>query len=476
MFEPSTGRIGVAARPRSVDQQPVPPDPGGAAFQTFVARLHLHIGLFVGPFLLVAALTGTLYVLTPQIEDRLYRAELTTEAQGPARPLAEQARAARAAVAADLRLVAVRPAPGPGRTTRVLFADPALGPSETRAVFVDPATLVLRGVLVTYGTSGILPFRTLLDNLHRSLLLGEFGRAYSELAASWLWVATLGGTLLWAWRRTGRLARRSRGHAGLRLRHRHGVIGVTLALVLVFLSATGLTWSRWAGAGIDGLRDTLGWTTPTVRLTLGTGEAAPGGHDHAGMAMDGPAGADPAGRLDAVLAAARQAGIDSPLIEIRPPKAGQAWMVREVDRAWPSQVDTIALNPDTLAVTSRADFADFPLVAKLVQWGIAAHMGLLFGLPNQIVLALASLGLIVAILYGYRIWSRGRPAPGAPPRTLAESWLRLRPAARLGTLIAGAALGWCLPALGASLAAFVLIDALRWRLAKARSPQPVPAE
>ncbi|WP_131829786.1 PepSY domain-containing protein, partial [Teichococcus deserti] len=64
-----------------------------AELKAFVARLHFYVGLFVGPFLLVAALTGVLYVLTPQLEDLLYRDTLTAADPGPARPLAEQATA-----------------------------------------------------------------------------------------------------------------------------------------------------------------------------------------------------------------------------------------------------------------------------------------------------------------------------------------------------------------------------------------------
>ncbi len=47
--------------------------------------------------------------------------------------------------------------------------------------------------MTVYGTSGVLPLRTWLDQFHRSLLLGDVGRNYSELAASWLWIAALGG-------------------------------------------------------------------------------------------------------------------------------------------------------------------------------------------------------------------------------------------------------------------------------------------
>ncbi len=39
-----------------------------AAWLNLLRRLHFYIGLFIGPFIFVAALTGTLYVATPQLE------------------------------------------------------------------------------------------------------------------------------------------------------------------------------------------------------------------------------------------------------------------------------------------------------------------------------------------------------------------------------------------------------------------------
>lgn len=51
-----------------------------------------------------------------------------------------------------------------------------------------------------YGTSGVLPLRTFLDQLHSNLLLGKWGRFfYSELAASWLGF-NLSGLYSW-WKR-----------------------------------------------------------------------------------------------------------------------------------------------------------------------------------------------------------------------------------------------------------------------------------
>lgn len=175
-----------------------------AAWLNLLRRLHFYIGLFIGPFIFVAALTGTLYVATPQLENWLYHDALHGLAEGTPQPLSAQIAVAEEATQGNLRLLAVRPAPALGETTRIMFADPGLGESESRAIFVDPIALRVKGDMTVYGTSGILPLRQWIDYAHRSLLLGDSGRLYSELAASWMWVAALGGIALWAMTRPKR--------------------------------------------------------------------------------------------------------------------------------------------------------------------------------------------------------------------------------------------------------------------------------
>ncbi|OSY39990.1 hypothetical protein BG653_05634 [Streptomyces platensis] len=108
-------------------------------------------------------------------------------------------------------------------------------------VFVDPYTGNVRGALDTYGSTGALPLRTWLDALHRDLHLGETGRLYSELAASWLWVVAGGGVALWIGRK-----RRNRKLRTLALPDRtatgrrrtlswHGAVGLWAAAGLIFL-------------------------------------------------------------------------------------------------------------------------------------------------------------------------------------------------------------------------------------------------
>lgn len=445
-----------------------------AAWLTLLRRFHFYIGLFIGPFIFIAALSGTLYVATPQLENAVYASALYSDAQGEAQPLARQVAAAQKATGETLRLYAVRPASEPGETTRVMFADPTLGPSETRGIFIDPVTLAVKGDMTVYGTSGILPLRQRIDYLHRSLLLGDAGRVYSELAASWMWVAASGGIALWWLTRPKRPQRPAKANAFVQTRRLHITLGWLLLAGLLLFSATGLTWSQWAGANVDKLRAAMGWLTPQVSTALAAGETALADphaehHMHHTPVMMTPK-AD-ASRIDAVLEAARRAGIDAAKVEIRPPReAQQAWTVTEVDRRWPTQVDAVAIDATHLQVVDEARFTDFPLMAKLTRWGVDFHMGVLFGLPNQLALIAFGIGLCVAIVMGYRLWWLRRPAGAqvSPAATLSEAWLSLGGAGKATTLLMALLLGFALPVMGVSLLLFFIVDIVRWQGQKRR--------
>jgi uncharacterized iron-regulated membrane protein len=474
----------VTSHPATSSPVSPPSDPAGhrqSGWRGVVLRLHFYAGLLVGPFILVAVVTGLLYVLTPQLESWIYAEQLRVPPTAQQLSLADQIRAAQAGRPGG-ELVAVRPAPEPGATTRVLFEDDTLGESERRTVFVDPGTGEVKGSLVSYGTSGVLPLRMTIDQLHRNLLLGEPGRLYSELAASWLWVVALGGLALWVarWR-----ARRAAGRAAVRdlvrpepgvtgrrrTLSRHGALGGWLLLGALFLSATGLTWSTYAGENVSSLRASLGWSTPSLQTELS--------HEHAGHGTDTPATGPTTDRalvdptqFDAVLATARAAGIDSGQVEIaRPAEHGAAWTVTEVKRSWPTEVDAVAVDATTGAVVDQVRFADYPLMAKLARWGIDAHMGVLFGVANQLVLVAFGVGLITLIVLGYRMWWRRRPTRGRGGwqggRPVPRG--RLRRAGRPTALVAivmAVAIGWFAPLFGISLLAFLAIDVLLGRRAR----------
>ncbi|MEN3221488.1 PepSY domain-containing protein [Mycolicibacterium porcinum] len=453
-----------------------PPPARTHSIRPLLVRLHFYAGVFVGPFILIAAVTGLLYALIPQIDTFVYRHELTVEHVGTERlPLAEQLAAARHAHP-EGTVESIRPPAAADETTQIrLLVGPEfkdVPPDYSRTVFVDPYTGAVRGALTTYGQW--MPARAWFDELHRNLHLGAFGRNYSELAASWMWVIALAGLALWIMRRRENRTMRDlvlpdRTSSGRRRTLSwHGAVGVWTIAVLLALSVSGITWSRYAGETVNGIQAQLNTTAPGVDTALsGTGPAAAHHGGHGGRSELRGA--------DTVLRTAEQAGLRGPMWMYPPTEAGQAWKVAERKRDWPTRADEIAVDPETGAVTDRVNFAQWPFLAKLTAWTIDAHMGLLFGIVNQIVLALTMVGLITVIVRGYRMWWQRRPTRGSVwalgRAPLRGALSQLPPWGSVAVIVVAAVIGWALPLFGLSLVAFLLVDvALAWWKGRIRPP------
>ena len=445
----------VASPPTPVERPPA----SRGTFVPLLLRLHFYAGLFVAPFLLVAALTGLAYTATPQLERWVYGAELTVaDPGGPARPVAERIAAARAAHP-DGTPVAVRVGERED-TTQVDFG--TADPEHFDTVYVDPYSGRVTGQLTTwYATT---PLRTWFDDLHRNLHLGAVGRHYSEFAASWLWILALGGIVLW-WRRRRSVRRMLTPELAAkkgvrRTRGWHAATGLWLSAGLLILSATGLTWSRYAGGNFHDALDSVRGGAPSVATAVVGGV---GGHH--GGATAGGSTADP-GAVDGVLEIARNDGITGPVTIAVPPDNATAWTVTQTRNRWPIGRDSVAVDAAAGRVVDRVAFAEWPLLAKLTQWGINAHMGTLFGLANQILLAALALGLTCVIVWGYRMWWQRRPTRadrralvGAAP-VGRGAWLQLPPWAVAVGVPVVFGLAWVMPLFGLPLAAFLLADVL----------------
>lgn len=423
---------------------PEPTDlpPPRYSWRPLLMRLHFYAGILVAPFIIVAAVTGGLYAMAPMIERLTYGDLLQVQPSGPPVSLSDQVAAAATAYP-QLAMTGVRPPAEAGESTRVYFADPALDEEFRRAVFVDPYTARVLGDEPTW--LGYLPVSTFLDGLHRHLQLGEPGRLYSEVAASWLWVVALGGLALWLSRR-GQIFTVKRGLKGrARTMNWHGATGVWLLAGLLFLSATGITWSTYAGAHVSDIRSALNWQRPVMDTTVATGTAP--------------------GRIDyqAVVDAAAGAGVHLPVELALPTEPGAGVSVTELDKPYRLTTNAATVDPVTNTVTSTLDYwRDYSVVAMLADWGIRAHMGLLFGLFNQLLLLGIAVALLAVIVGGYRMWWLRRPTRGsawALGRAPLRGGLRkLSPVTAAGVVVAAVAVGWFLPLFGIPLAAFVIVD------------------
>ncbi|MFE9932511.1 PepSY-associated TM helix domain-containing protein [Streptomyces sp. NPDC005533] len=458
---------------------------GWAALRPLLLRMHFYAGLLIAPLLFLAAATGLLYAASWQAEKIVYADELTVARVGESvLPLSAQVAAARGA-APEGSVVSVWPAPDAEATTRVIMESEGLAEGRTLTVFVDPYTAEVRGQVETAGDA--LPLRAWLSEFHSSLRLGEFGRNYSELAASWMWVVALGGLALWIGRRRKRRARLVLPDRAATGRRRtlswHGAVGLWTVAGLVVLSATGLTWSQYAGENIGRLQDGLGGATPAVSAKLTAG-ADSGSDEHAGHTMpDGTPMAPPPAPtadvgLDQAVAAAREAGVTE-AIRVTLPAKGKGYVVKEQDKQVPVHLDAVAVDPADGRIIDELRFADYPLLAKMTRFGIDLHMGQTFGLANQIALAALAVALMFLVFWGYRMWWLRRPTKDrawsvgrAQPR---GAWRKLPVTTLLPLVAVTAVVGWFIPLLGISLVAFLVVDVLLGFVAGRRAEAAAPA-
>ncbi len=419
-----------------------------------VGNAHTLAGLLVAPLIFVAALTGLFYAFSPTLEKLAYREELTATSQEPPKPLSEQVAAAQQAYP-GLALKGVRAPEDPGDTTRVLLADPELGPAKkfSRAVFVDPGSLEVKGDLAQYGTSGSLPLRTWISHGHKELWLGQPGRVYSEMAATWLGPLAVTGVVLFlaTWVRNRAPARRgSRRYA----KEKHALLGLIVAPGMIFLCVSGLTWSLVAGHNIAQVRTHLDWMAPTPDTTPVTAVAAPGNLEAEPSASGAP-GRDP---LDTVLAVARAEGLTG-FIDLTAPKDGEgAWKAVEARQPFRFATDAVAVDGATGAVVDSVPFSSWPLAARATSWIIQLHMGTLLGIYTQIALGAVALFIMAVVVLGYLAWWRRRRhhrvLPSLSPWAAVPAW------GKAALLAACVAYGVIAPLFAASMVVLVALSFL----------------
>jgi len=425
--------------------------------------VHFLAGIVVAPFLAVLCLTGLVYVFSPQVHDSLYHSDLHVSQVGDAAlPLSAQVGAALAAHP-EAELKEVLTPPSADRTTRVVLRVPGPAGTPDRTVYVDPYHGWINGELATVDNR--LPANTWLRRLHSNLQLGEPGRLYAEVAASWLPLIVVGGLALWFARTRRKRAAREvllpavAGKKGWqRLRSVHGSAGLWLTAGLLVVGVTGLAMSQFAGGRADQSVDPVHLRAPVLA-------AAP---------VPVPAGGRPID-VDEAVAAARAAGLSGELSVTPPSGADAPYVVAETTEGLPVHRGVVAIDPYTATVTEQLGWADYPWTAKLTALGTEFHTGSLFGLANQIVLAAVALATLVLLALGYRMWWIHNPYRGrwaSLPRPL---WRQLPGRWLTAVLLGVAALAWVLPVFGASLVVFLLADAAVTRHLRRRNARGTSA-
>lgn len=421
----------------------------GAALHRVLWRLHFWAGLFGAPIVLFAALTGLLYVFSPQIEAWRHGA-LDHVPVGPHRVALDDQVAAAQAAQPDGLLRFVVPAHRPGDTTQVFLGAPhehhamAQGGDHThglptgRIVYVDPYSGQVLGQLAEMRR-----FKIWATKLHSSALQGDGWRWVIELGASWMLVLFASGLVLWWPRPQARGGRGWRallprqGHGRITWRDWHAAVAIALGLVLAVVVVTGLTWSRHSGGQFRAVQQALGQEAPRVPKAL---KSASGDGPHLSW--------------QAAWEHARAQAPDVAMQISAPSGSDGVWRMENIDRSQPTARFSLALDARTGAVLFAAEWDRYPLLAQATAAGIPFHRGE-FGVWNQVLLALAALAAVFSVVSGLVMWWKRRPKGriAAPPLDMAQ--LRHAP---LWLWPAVAGLAWAMPVFGWSLAALVVLE------------------
>lgn len=413
-------------------------------FYRVVWRWHFYAGLFVVPFMVMLALTGIVYLFKPQLDTLMYRPLLfvppaTTEALPPT-ALVTAAQAAHPNATATT----YRPPEAADRSAQVTVVPPGGG---KLLVFVNPYTAQVLGERDEERT-----LQSIAVKLHGELLIGTPGDRLIELAASWGLVLVVTGLYLW-WPRKGSrvwgvLLPRLRGRR-LFWRDLHAVVGFWGALLVAFMILTGLPWTGYWGEQFakvwsrypaqlwddvplstqltgslnDGTTKLVPWAAEPLPLPESdASHAAHGGGDGSATEPMVPVAGVPAGipvNLDSVVALAAANGAPAGYTVSLPGDETGVYTIAAAPNQ-PQRQMTLHVDQYSGQVLADVRWAQYGLVPRAVELGIALHEGRYFGLANQLLMLGASLMILTLAVSGVVLWWQRRPAgrlgaPAMPP-------------------------------------------------------------
>ncbi|MBN3853791.1 PepSY domain-containing protein [Paraburkholderia sp. Ac-20340] len=454
-------------------------------------RWHFYAGLFVMPFLIVLAITGTIYCFQPQIEPLLYPHRLVvTPADSPRLPADTLLDKARTALPPEAKPIRAHIEASPARSAEFVFA---LANGRKESVYVNPYSGDVLGTLDVDSR-----FMQVDRMLHRKLLLGKPGELLMELAACWTLVMIGTGIALW-WPRVATDGKRTSLRSALWPRFStkgrpwwkslHSVIGIWLAVGALAFVVSGLPWTGSWGKQFKALatrvnvgapRGAWGGGLPLKSTLPGassqTDHAEHAGHDMSsmpGMVMDDlplpnvpwavgavkvPQSPDTAAQentrftLDQVVALMRDSGVASGY-DVALPATPSAVYTVSYFPADPQKERTVYIDQYSGKVLKDIHYADYGAVSQVISYGTSLHMGRYFGLANQIVCTVISLGLAALAVTGFVMWWLRRPSRtvGAPSRERAAPPMR---AWKIGLAL----LAVIFPLMGATILAVLLLD------------------
>ncbi|MFD1381989.1 PepSY-associated TM helix domain-containing protein [Rhodanobacter aciditrophus] len=397
-------------------------------FYRSVWRWHFFAGLYVVPFLLMLAVTGLVMIFDPIIE-RVQHGDLYQVAEVSDTPLTYEAQyqlVADAYPASPIQRLYVSDNANDATRFQVTVE------GDTRSVFVDPYQGKVLGDISISDS-----WYVWADDTHGTFMMGLTGDWLIEIAISFTVLLIITGVFMW-WPRAGqskwRAATRLQGKGRTFWRDLHSIIGVWVAVILLFFSISGLSWTSvwgdklvqaWSTFPMENSARNVSSTLTHEDLNPKGVKQIPWNLEQAPLpesSVDSHSSAifgEDTITLDQVVSNAKSLGFTRFQLHFPQGKTGvytatASTMGRDINNALDDR--TVHYDRYSGVVVADVGFMDYNWFAKSMAFGIALHMGQ-FGVWNLVACTLFCLSVILLSLSGVVMWWKRRPtnALAAPP-------------------------------------------------------------
>ena len=436
-------------------------------------RWHFYAGLIAIPFLIILAVTGSLYLFRDEIDGTFFAHRNVVAAQiGEGLSASALVGDAEDAVPGG-RASAFREPKGPEASARVTLKT---GKGKTY-VFLDPSSGAVLG-----HVRKVDEFNEVVRKVHSLDYFGAYANRVMEAIAGFAVILVVTGLYLW-WprgKKGGVVTVRGVPRQRLFWRDMHAVTGAFSGILIAFLAISGLPWSTVWGGQLTAITtatgigypaalwdnvpvsdeharhamDKVGWTleaTPMPMSSMPGMTAATAPSKAPSPAAPASTAPQPIG-IDAALAIARSAGI-SPGFEMTLPSNATGVYTAAI---FPDDLEKQrTIHIDQYRGKSLVDiaYADYGGAAKAIELGINLHLGQEFGLANQLLMLATCLAIILASVSAVVMWLKRRPDGrlGVPPYPISRSVYPM-----LWAIVV--VLGIALPLSGALILAMLAVD------------------
>ena len=400
-------------------------------------RWHFFAGLIVAPILLIATVTGAIYIFHNELSNWLYEDLYFVEPAAARLSYDEQHQIALNALdGAEIEFLSVWNDPRRSvQFTAHIHAGEDDATELHRVAFINPYTGDVLGTRIMERE-----FFNIVLTIHRNLFAGTTGRIFVELATSWGIVLLITGVYLWWPRNKNRIRGvwlpRLRAKPYIVLRDLHAVSGVYLSGFAAIILATGLFISVVWGTG---------YALVSVQAGQSLGDFFAPAESRPSAPDDAPA------PLETVITNIQRHYRPGDVLYHQFPTSDdvghKAYLMREGDTNTVRGFDIDQYTGELIAVTNTDELT--PMV-RVLALAISLHQGLTFGMPTKILAMATCLALVAMTITGIWMWWKRRPRgetgfPRKPPGGVVPRWI-------WGIVIV---VGIALPTVGASILVIV---------------------